>query len=370
MTDPIVPATADETPVTDPEPSAAPTADEQPSQSDAELASSAAGVKRGRFGGRRARLLLLGVLSAAALSLVVFSGWYIMFRRPMSEFPLPNISTAPMPTYNYSLYGVSRPMGIAVTPDGTRIYVTQTEPDTAVLAFDAHGNQLATLLPPETNSDHVFVYVALDPLSGDVYVSDRPAGAIYVYSGDGAFLRTFDPPTGMEGWQPLGLSFDATGHFYVTDVSDGRIHEFDPGGSLVMSIGQPDQFSFPNGVVADQNQRVYVSDSNHGRLVVLDSNGAVLAVLRRGPSAGDLGMPRGVAIDDQSRLYVVDTTDHGVKVYRPGSDATATPTFLGRFGAEGSGEGAFAFPNAVATDTRGRVYVADWDNDRVQVWTY
>jgi sugar lactone lactonase YvrE len=30
----------------------------------------------------------------------------------------------------------------------------------------------------------------------------------------------------------------------------------------------------------------------------------------------------------------------------------------------------FRFPNAVATDARGRIYVADWDNNRIQVWSF
>jgi sugar lactone lactonase YvrE len=33
-------------------------------------------------------------------------------------------------------------------------------------------------------------------------------------------------------------------------------------------------------------------------------------------------------------------------------------------------DGQFEFPNGVAVDTRGRVYVADTVNDRVQVWSY
>ncbi len=30
----------------------------------------------------------------------------------------------------------------------------------------------------------------------------------------------------------------------------------------------------------------------------------------------------------------------------------------------------FQYPNSVAVDARGRVYVADTFNDRVQIWSY
>jgi DNA-binding beta-propeller fold protein YncE len=77
-----------------------------------------------------------------------------------------------------------------------------------------------------------------------------------------------------------------------------------------------------------------------------------------------------MSIDDQGRLFVVDTADQTVKVYRPSSDPVGLPEFLGVFGQAGIGEGMFRFPNDVSTDTRGRVYVADWDNHRIQVWSF
>jgi sugar lactone lactonase YvrE len=120
----------------------------------------------------------------------------------------------------------------------------------------------------------------------------------------------------------------------------------------------------------DSAGRLYIADSNNGRLVMCGRDGQIGGVVRRGPAAGDLGMPRGMAFDDQGKLFVVDTSDQSVKVYRPSSDPIGGPTYLGTFGMPGIGDGMFRFPNAVATDTRGRIYVADWSNDRVQVWSF
>ena len=84
----------------------------------------------------------------------------------------------------------------------------------------------------------------------------------------------------------------------------------------------------------------------------------------------ELGLPRGSAIDDTSRFYVADISLHGVQVYHTVAAGDREPKYIGRFGVEGSADGAFLFPNAVAVDGRSRIYVADWRNGRIQVWGY
>jgi DNA-binding beta-propeller fold protein YncE len=319
---------------------------------------------------RRRRMVLLLVLSLMAVALLVFSGWYLLFRKPISLIPLPGFDVTPMPGYSYSLYGMGRPTGIAVNADGSRIYVTQTAGEPAVFVLDNQGRVLNTIGAPDALVDHAFLFLALNPLTGELYVSDRPAAKIHIYDADGALLRDFEPPASLMGWQPLGVGFTADGHLLVTDAADNTVHEFDTDGQLLRTVGTDGQFSFPSSAVIDAAGRLYVSDSNNGRLFAFGRDGSPMGVIRRGPSEGDLGLPRGMALDDQGLLYVVDTSDQTVKVYRPSSDPAALPRYEGLFGQPGIGEGMFRFPNAVATDARGRVYVADWNNDRIQVWSY
>lgn len=322
---------------------------------------------------RRRRTGLLLLLASLLGVFVLFTGWYLINRKPITELPLPGVTEEAVPHYEFSVYGVVAPTGVAVSRDGSRIYVTQTEQDAKVLILDRNGTLIATVSPPATTgSDHVPVYVALDPANGDLYVSDRPTGSIYVYSSDGVYRRTFDPGTGLVGWQPLGLAFDSKGDLYVTDVSGpfNTVRHFDASGRLVQTIGEQGQFSFPNGVAVDAQGYIYVTDSNNGRLVVFDSSGNQLAVVRRGAAEGDLGLPRGTAIDGDGRIYVVDTTAQGVQVYHTLTAGDRAPRYIGRFGIQGTSDGAFQYPNGVAVDDRARIYVTDWRNDRVQVWTY
>jgi sugar lactone lactonase YvrE len=103
---------------------------------------------------------------------------------------------------------------------------------------------------------------------------------------------------------------------------------------------------------------------------VFDRDGNQLGMIPRGVKEGDLGLPRGTAIDDADRIYVADVTGQGVQIYHALAIGDGQPTFIGRFGEEGSGDGGFRLPNSVAVDGRSRVYVADWRNNRIQVWTY
>lgn len=322
---------------------------------------------------RRRRTVLLVLLLALAAAVALFGIWYLLNRKPISEFPLPGITIQPVPHYSYSIYDVVAPTGVAVNADGSRIYATQTEADPQVIAFDAAGNQVASFKPPVTaGREHVPVYVAVNPVNGDVYVSDRATGTVEVYAADGAHLRTFDPGPDLEGWAPLGLAFDAAGSLFVTSVGAPfqAVHRFAPDGAFVRTYGQPGDFNFPNGVAVDRTGNVYVTDSNNGRLVVFDGDGAEVAQIPRGARPGELGLPRGTTVDDAGRIYVADVTLQGVQVYKALTADVSQPEYLGRFGEQGSGDGGFRQPNAVAVDGRSHVYVADWRNNRIQVWTH
>jgi DNA-binding beta-propeller fold protein YncE len=315
-------------------------------------------------------LVLLALLGLLAM-LATIAIWYLLFRQPIN--PLPPIPESRVPGYATSVYGVNNPVGVAVSPDGGRIYVAETEGDRVVRVFDAAGNLVATAAPPEsTGTEHVPVFVAIDPLTSEVYVTDRPTGAVYIYDRDGAYQRTLTLAEPIPGWQPVGIAFDPQGQLYVTDVSGAypRVLVIDRTANVVRSMGETSELAFPNSLAVDGAGNVYVADSNNGRLMVFGPDGAVVAQVGRGTGQGNLGLPRGIAVDGQGRVYVGDATGQGVFVYRTPTDDSRRLDFLGFFGGEGIADGTFEFPNGVAADAQGRVYVADTVNDRVQVWSY
>jgi len=316
-----------------------------------------------------------GAITALVIALVILAvlgAWYLMNRKPLSE--LPGLGSTKMPQYKFSIYGTSKPLGVAATASGDRIYVTESDGTRLVRVFDSKGKPVGTLKPPaSTGASHTPVFVAINPVSQDVYVSDRLTSSVYIYDANGKYLRKFAPKGNLGGgWAPLGLAFSPDGRFYVTDVSgkDHRVLAFGPDGTLMRSMGAPGQLSYPNGIVVDAHGNIEVSDSNNSRVVVFNAAGKMLATISAGIGEGDLGLPRGTAIDDGGRLFVVDTADHMVRVYQVGDTAAPTPKFIGAFGGEGQLDGMFQYPNGIATDTRAHVYVTDRENNRVQVWGY
>jgi len=313
-------------------------------------------------------------LIAFLLILALLFAWYLTNRKPLSE--LPGLSQAKLPSYQNSIYGPSRPLGVAVNATGDRIYVTESGGTRVVKAYNRAGKQTAILKPPASaGPEHTPMYVAINPTTQDVYVSDRIAASIYIYNANGKYLRTFAPKGNLKGkFAPLALAFAPDGTLYASDVrgtdaKNHRIVSFAPDGTVQKIMGKPGQLGFPNGIAVDPQGNIQVSDSTNGRMVIFTKFGKMLATVSRGIGEGDLGLPKGAAVDDSGRLFVADTTDHMVRMYMVDKSKTV-PTYVGSFGGEGQLDGKFEYPNGVAADKRAHIYVTDRENNRVQVWGY
>lgn len=320
---------------------------------------------------RRRKLIALLLLLLAFLLLLGIAIWYVVFRQPIDIIPPPPGGTA-MPTYVTSIYGPKRPLGAAVNDEGSRIFIGETDGDRVARVYDAGGTEIGLLQPPlSTGANHVPVYLARDPQNGEIYVADRPMGAIYIYDANGNYQRQYTAPDSIKGWQPLGMAFDKAGNFYATNVGSNpqAVVEMDRSGKLIRTFGEADALSFPNGVAVDGSGNVYVTDSNNGRLLVYTADGVLQAQVGRGVGQGNLGLPRGIAITAKDQVLVADATGQNIVVYAVLKAGEKRLNYLGSFGGEGVNDGQFEYPNGLVVDGRGRIYVVDSGNGRVQVWS-
>jgi len=176
--------------------------------------------------------------------------------------------------------------------------------------------------------------------------------------------RNTDRATTLQ--QPNSVFADALG-VYVTDSSPARIFVFDRGNrkvSILEGTPPPAQDAVillaPGCIVVDSAGTMFVSDAQQGRVFGYAKNGAVLFNIGR---TGDLGLPTGLAVDNQrNRLYVADTHSHKIKVFN------TIGTQLPDIGSSGRSEESIKFPGSIALDRQGNLHVLDTLKRRVQVY--
>ncbi|MCL5291916.1 MAG: 6-bladed beta-propeller [Actinobacteria bacterium] len=157
---------------------------------------------------------------------------------------------------------------------------------------------------------------------------------------------------------------------FVADSANRKIAIFDLNGTPIDSFKPVPEVetAYPMMVAADRKQRVYVTVTVGSvyKIMVYDRKGKFLYAFPDGLMKGfgvaaSLNKPVGLFVTDD-RLYVTDIGDQDVKIFNPNGQ------LVKRFGGPGHGEGEFSYPNGIAADRPGNIYVSDSNNARVQVF--
>ena len=248
----------------------------------------------------------------------------------------------------------------------------------------------ATLSSPEG--------VALDG-SGNLYIADEgnhrvrrvdvATGNISTVAGTGTsgFGGDGGAATAATLYFPRGVALDGSGNLYIADSGNRRIRKVDAAtGNISTVAGTGASGSSgdggaataatlrnPSGVALDGSGNLYIADSLNHRVRRVDATtGNISTVAGTGTSgfggdggaatAATLSSPKGVALDGSGNLYIA-TGDARIRKVDAATGNISTVAGTGTFGGDGDGGAATSatlnFPEGVALDGSGNLYIAD-----------
>ena len=172
---------------------------------------------------------------------------------------------------------------------------------------------------------------------------------------------------------PQGVAVDGNGNVYVADTGNHTIRKIMPDGVATIVAGSPGisgstdgigngaRFNEPNGVAVDINGNLYVVDTGNHTIRKITPAGVVTTIAGSPGVSGStdgpgrfarFNSPRGLAVDGNGNVYVVDQWNHTIRKISPAGDVI---TFAGSPGISGSADGngndaRFDLPFCIAVD--------------------
>src|SRR6266702_4589834 len=156
--------------------------------------------------------------------------------------------------------------------------------------------------------------------------------------------------------------------------AEAPILKYDPSGKLIKSWGEG-MFIFPHGGTVDGDGNLWITDArgeggNGHQVFKFSPDGRVLMTLGKAGVSGSgpdlFDQPNDVVIAGNGDIFVTDSHRNGknnrvVKFTKDGK-------FVKEWGKKGSGPGEISEPHTIAMDSRGRLFVGDRENNRIQIF--
>jgi DNA-binding beta-propeller fold protein YncE len=162
------------------------------------------------------------------------------------------------------------------------------------------------------------------------------------------------------------IDIDKGGNVWTTDSADHVVYKFDPEGKLLLTLGtrktagdntSTNLFNRPSDVAFGPDGNVYVTDGYaNSRIVVFDTNGKFLKIIggTKGAGPGEFNLPHAVVFDSKGRMLVADRENERIVIL----DAN------GKFVGEWKG---LSKPSGLAIAADDTLYVGDVDASAVTI---
>jgi uncharacterized protein (TIGR03437 family) len=244
--------------------------------------------------------------------------------------------------------------------------------------------------------------VAVDT-AGNFYIADSDANRVrqviltkgiiqtYVGSGNPGFSGDGAAATSAQINTPTNVAMDSSGNLYFVDFANARVRKVTTSGTISTVAGngigrysgdggaaQSAVMNAPSAVATGPGGVFYISDTNNQRIREVVSSGIISTLTGTGAAgyAGDGGsaasaqiaFPGGLAVDGSGNVFFADTVNQRVRKIAGGTITTVA----GNGTAGYSGDGAAAVnaelnsPVAVAVDSSGNLYIADYNNNVIR----
>lgn len=189
-------------------------------------------------------------------------------------------------------------------------------------------------------------------------------------------------PAIPEGWdlvETAGVATDSNDRIYVFNRGEHPVIVFERDGSFVTSWGEG-EFQRAHGIHIGPDDTIYLTDDLDHTVHMYTTDGKRLATLGESGKPSDTGVensdyrtikraagpfnqPTNIALTPAGEMYVTDGYGNA-RVHK----FSARQELISSWGEPGDAPGQFNLPHGIAIDSRGIVYVADRENDRLQLF--
>jgi len=181
--------------------------------------------------------------------------------------------------------------------------------------------------------------------------------------------------------QPTGLGIDMNEHLFVfhrsgrkwttpfpdSVISQNTVLELDNETGKILNSWGANYFIMPHGLTVDKQNNIWLTDVGLHQIFKFSHDGKLLMKLgvakMPGNDSSHFNLPTDIAVADDGSFFVSDGYGNSRVV-----KFSSTGKFMKAWGKYGKKSGEFIIPHGIALDQNNTIYVADRQNNRVQLF--